>query len=303
MARQRVIILGATGMLGSMMLDVFVKNHGFDIIATYRNQKIGKLLNKQYPKVDFCRFDAEEANLKSILDVIKDAGWVVNAIGIIKPYIHEDNPTEVQKARYLNTYFPHLLAEAANKTGSRVIQIATDCVFSGQKGQYVETDSHDALDVYGKTKSLGEVFKNSIYHLRCSIIGPQLKGHNSLLDWLLYQPRDAQANGYENHKWNGITTLHFARICYGIIKKGASLPHIQHIIPANSISKANLLESIAKEFKRDDVIIKRMEASIPINRTLSTDNEKLNRKLWLLAGYESPPSIQTMIRELSQYKL
>lgn len=302
MAKPKVVILGATGMLGSMVLDLFAKSGEFNIIATYRNHKIGRLLKDQYPKVDFRKLDAEKISLKSLVDTIKGVQWLVNALGITKPYIHDDNAGEIEQAVCVNAHFSHLLTQAAKKTGTKIIQIATDCVYSGQKGRYIETDSHDALDVYGKTKSLGEVFGENIYHLRCSIIGRELKGHNSLLDWFLHQPQKAQVNGFKNHRWNGLTALHFARICHGIIKKGIKLPHIQHIIPTNSMSKANLLKRIAKEFKREDIVIKNMKAHTVINRTLSTANEKLNQELWQLAGYSSPPSIQKMVKELSKYK-
>lgn len=302
MIKQGVVILGCTGMLGSMMLDFFVRSHEFDIIAICRNHKDGKLLKNKYPKVDFRKLDVEKASLKGMMDVTRDADWLINAIGITKPYIHDDNPEEVQKAILVNSFFPHLLASVAKNTDSKVIQIATDCVYSGQKGQYVETDHHDALDVYGKTKSLGEVFGDRIYHLRCSIIGPQLKEHNSLMDWLLCQPKGAEVSGFTNHKWNGITTLHFAKICLGIIKKGADLPYIQHIVPADSINKSGLLKTIAREFRCNDIVINEIEAPTAVDRTLLTENAKLNKKLWQFAGYDTLPSIQRMVRELSEYQ-
>lgn len=303
MARQKVVILGSTGMLGWMMLDFFAGSQEFEIIATYRDLKIGKLLQNRYPRVDFRLFDAEKANLKNILAVTKSANWLVNAIGIIKPFIHEDNPAEIQLAIRVNALFPYLLASAASQAGFKVIQIATDCVYSGRKGQYVESDPHDGFDIYGQTKSLGEVFGEGIYHLRSSIIGPELTGHLSLMDWFLGQPKGAEVDGFTNHQWNGLTTLQFARICHGMIKKGRDIPHVQHIIPGNLLSKADLLKSLAQEFKRQDITLQGTLAPIAIDRTLSTKNPKLNQQLWQSAGYDSPPSIQTMVRELAQYEL
>lgn len=287
-------------MLGSMILDFFVKSRKFDVIATYRNRKEVKFLKNKYPKVDFRRCDAEKTNLKNISDAIKGAKWVVNAVGITKPHIHENCAEEIKTAISVNTIFPHLLAEAAASTKSKVIQIATDCVFSGQRGCYTESDAHDALDVYGKTKSLGEVYEDNIYHIRCSIVGPELKGHDSLLDWFLGQPKGTKVNGYINHKWNGITALHFARICMGIINKGAHLPHIQHIIPADVMNKACLLKIIAKEYNRKDIEVCDIKAPTAVDRTLSTTNEKLNREIWRWGGYSSPPTIAKMIRELAK---
>ncbi len=299
MAKQKVVILGCTGMLGSMTLDSFARSNEFGVIATYHNQKDAKLLKDKYPGVDFRKFDAEKASLKNVGELISGAKWLINTIGVIKPYIHDDSARETHRAIHVNASFPYLLARAAEATNTNVIQIATDCVYSGEKGQYVESDSHDALDVYGKTKSLGEVFHGKIYHLRCSIIGPELKGHKSLLDWFLGQPKDAEVNGFTNHQWNGVTTLHFARICQGIIRNNITISHIQHIVPQSIISKAELLKSFAKEFDREDVVVNDVEAPTAINRTLSTNNEKLNKEIWRAAGYDTPPTIRAMIRELA----
>ncbi|HJY98678.1 MAG TPA: SDR family oxidoreductase [Patescibacteria group bacterium] len=300
MIKKKVVILGATGMLGSMLLDKFVKDGEFEVVATYRDQKSLKLVKNKYPQVKFRKLDAQKADLKRILTAIKGTKWIVNAIGITKPNIHDNDAREVQRATVVNVLFPHLLTDAAKKINAQVIQIATDCVFSGQESRYVETDWHDCLDVYGKTKSLGEVFGENIYHLRCSIIGPELKSHSSLLDWFLGQPKGARINGFTNHKWNGITSLHFAMICMAIIKGETKLPHVQHILPASEVSKAQLLRIVAKEFRRNDVIIKDTKAPVAINRTLSTNNKRLNQRIWRLAGYKNPPSIQRMVRELAQ---
>lgn len=288
-------------MLGSITLDSFVKSNEHNIVATYRNQKEIKLLKKKYPGVDFRKLEVEKASLKGIKDTLAGAQWVINAIGVIKPYIRDDNAEETHQAIHVNARFPHLLAQTTERTNTKVIQIATDCVYSGKKGQYLETDAHDALDVYGKTKSLGEVFKNHIYHLRCSIIGPELRSHKSLLGWFLSQPAGAEVNGFTNHRWNGITSLHFARLCQGIIKNGIAISHIQHVVPRNSVSKAELLKSFAKEFNRQDIIVKDIEAPTIIDRTLSTYNTKLNQKIWRAAGYDTIPTIQKMIKELAQY--
>ena len=135
---------------------IFCKSDEFEIIATCRNLNEATDFTKQYSGVDFRELDAKGADVSAIAEAIKGAEWVVNAIGIIKPYIHDDNPEEVETAIRVNALFPHFLGQAAEQTGAKVIQIATDCVYSGEKGGYVETDAHDALDVYGKSKSLGE---------------------------------------------------------------------------------------------------------------------------------------------------
>lgn len=301
MSKPTVAILGSTGMLGSITLDSFAASGDFKIIATHRDDKDAAGFKAGYPGVKFRLLDAEKADVNAIAKAIAGADWVVNAIGIIKPYIHDDNAQEVERAIRVNGLFPHLLAKAAEKTGARIIQIATDCVYSGEKGRYVEADAHDALDVYGKTKSLGEAYFGNIYHVRCSIIGPELKAHLSLMDWFLDQPQKAELNGFSNHQWNGVTTLHYARLCQGIIKNGIGLEHLQHIVPGNMITKANLLKSFAKEFGRADIKINVVEAPKVIDRTLATNNEELNRTIWKAAGYAKPPTIEQMVAEVADY--
>lgn len=206
---------------------------------------------------------------------------VINCIGLIKPYCGD-----VERAIRVNALFPYTLPAGS-------LQIATDCVYSGKKGLYVETAPHDATDVYGKTKSLGEA--SHIKNLRCSIIGPEVKKHVSLLDWFLAQDK---ADGYTNHLWNGITTYHFAKICKGILKEKIELPPLQHIVPANMVTKAELLRIIAEAYGKD-IPVTEVEAPEDIDRTLSTSNPELNRKLWKAAGYDQPPTIKQMIVELA----
>jgi dTDP-4-dehydrorhamnose reductase len=297
----KVVVLGASGMLGSMVLDYLARDPSLQLTATVRSRDLMKRLQSRLTGVEWRLLDAQQCNVRKISDALGDARWVINAIGIIKPYIHDDKAAEVERAVTVNCLFPHLLARAAEQSGCRVLQIATDCVYSGHKGHYTEKDNHDALDVYGKTKSIGETFSANMHHLRCSIIGPEPKGHLSLMDWFLQQPRNSHVNGYMNHQWNGVTTLHFAKVCQGIIKHMSDLPHIQHIIPTGTVSKAELLQSFGHEYKRGDIAITPVEAKEVINRTLATINSSLNRQLWKAAGYAKPPSVLEMVAELSKF--
>jgi len=253
-----MIILGSTGMLGSMMARVLPEAHVFN-----------------RPE-----FDAETNK-----GIYYRHERIINCIGVIKPYC--DN---VRRAIAVNALFPHRLPAGT-------IQIATDCVYSGTHGSYNETAPHDASDVYGKTKSLGEA--EHLINLRCSIIGPEAKNHISLLDWFLAQ--EGEVNGFTNHVWNGLTTLHFAKIVKGILEAGIDLPHLQHIVPADTVNKHQLLQIIAQEFNKD-IKVKPVTPPEAINRTLTTHNPELNKKLWQLAGYDKPPTIKQMIKELAAYE-
>ena len=104
-----------------------------------------------------------------------------------------------------------------------------------------------------------------------------------------------------NHQWNGVTTLHFARICAGIIENEIQLPHLQHIIPEGAISKAEMLHEFAAVYRRADVKINDVEAPKVIDRTLATSDPELNRRLWRVAGYQNAPTVPEMIAEVASY--
>ena len=149
-------------MLGSACMEVVSHDSRIDLIGTARTAS-DQLL----------KFDARVDSIATLLEVNKP-NWIINCIGVIKPHIDEKVPSSIENAIKVNSEFPILLASAAKKIGAKVIQIATDCVYSGFQGSYIESDLHDATDVYGKTKSLGEVPASNVMHLRASIIGPEV---------------------------------------------------------------------------------------------------------------------------------
>jgi len=301
MTKKEVLVLGGTGMLGSMVCEVLSREDDLSVRASVRRAERAEEVSSRLPNVDCCVLDALRADESGLRETLGDAHWVVNAIGLTKPHIHDDNAGEVERAIRVNSLFPHLLARAAQGSGAHVIQIATDCVFSGSTGRYTEDAKHDALDAYGKTKSLGEVASDHMHHLRTSIIGPEPKEHKFLLHWLLDQPRGAQLNGFVNHRWNGVTTLQFARLCLGIIRSDLPLPHLHHAVPSGSVSKHELLQCFARAYGRTDLRITPVEAPHVVDRTLATANDELNRRLWEAAGYEQAPSVPEMVEELARF--
>jgi len=300
MNKTSVLILGGSGMLGSMLVDVFSRNPAFQVTATVRNEDMRRKCMARIPGVEWRIMDVA-ADPAAVFSCFPAQQWVVNAIGIIKPYARDDRPAEVFNAIRGNAVFPHIMAQSFLPSGTRIIQIATDCVYSGCKGSYLETDKHDALDVYGKTKSLGEVGLPGFSNLRCSIIGPEPRAKVSLLEWFLGQKQGAELSGFVNHRWNGVTTLHFARICAGAISSADQLPVLRHLVPADVVNKSELVNCFAAVFKRPDLKIKPVAAKDAVDRTLATTDPETNARIWRNAGYEKPPTIRQMIEELSVF--
>ena len=298
--RTTVLVLGGSGMLGSMVVDTLARNPDLAVTATARTAALAESCAGRVD-VAWRVFDGDAPDLDAALALVDGQRWVINAIGITKPLIRDDNAFEIERAIRINGHLPHALARRAGAAGARVLQIATDCVFSGARGRYTETDPHDALDVYGKTKSLGEVWAPHVHHLRCSIIGPEPRDHKFLLDWFLGQPRGAELNGFVNHDWNGVTTLHFAKLCEAVVMQDLALPHLHHVVPTGSVTKADMLELFAAAFGRQDVAVRRVTAGTTLDRTLATSQADLNRRLWDGAGYHEPPTVPRMLDELSRH--
>ena len=288
----RVLILGSDGMLGHVVTKFLIKQD-LDLWFTGRsvNFDAGN-------KAKFIKFDAK-SSIESTFKNLGNFDYVINCIGIIKPNIDETESSSVLNAIEVNSRFPHLLSNFFNN--SKILQIATDCVYSGLVGYYSEDSVHDPQDIYGKTKSLGEVDSSNFMNIRTSIIGREIRHHKSLWDWVIRQENDASVNGFTNHLWNGVTTLAFAKLVNGIMLDNLFHATTQHVIPQNLITKDNLLKSILENEGKLDVKVNPIESSTQINRTLSTQNQNANEKIWLSAGYQDVPTIEYLIKEFSRW--
>lgn len=289
---KKIVIFGSSGMLGSETASHFSSLKGFRVRATERS------LGQRLGGIEYIRFDAGRHEPQELEGILHDADYAINCIGIIKPYIHDNNPEEAMRAVEINSLFPYKLAKAAEKYNVRIIQIATDCIYNGKKGNYDEAAPADATDVYGISKRLGEVKSPFFMNLRCSIIGKEKKSRLSLLEWFLGQPQNSQVNGFINHMWNGITTKAFAKICEGIITENFFSMGTFHVIPADTMTKAEMLKCFAKIFGRNDIKINYVNAPEAVNRTIATNNPDFNRKLWQAAGYKKIPTITELTEEV-----
>ena len=286
----KTLVLGSTGMLGHQVMEQ-LKLRGIDATGTSRR-------NDLEADQEVLHFDVETDSISELFDSIPDLLYVVNAIGIIKPYIKDDVSDQVVRAAKINTLFPHELARIAEQKGIKIIQIATDCVYSGSTGNYAENSAHDATDVYGKSKSMGEVHSPNVMHIRCSIIGREQGRSTSLVEWVLGQDKNATIGGYMNHSWNGVTTNAFGKICAGIISSEIFAPGTHHVIPSNIVNKYTLVSEIAQSGGRDDILVEQTNAKDVIDRTISTNDIEFNSDLWLKAGYVSVPTVEQMVKEM-----
>ncbi len=226
----RVLILGAGGMLGHKVWEVF--RDRFDCRAAMRTRLPLPLFDDERV-ID--GFDATnfEAVARLIAAVKPDA--VVNCVGVVKQLAAAHDPIA---SITLNSLFPHIVARACAEAGARMIHISTDCVFAGTRGHYREDDVPDASDLYGRTKLLGEV-TDGVLTIRTSLIGRELRATSGLVEWFLSN-RGGSGRGFTNAIFSGVTTALLARILAAVIEQHPGLHGLYHVAGA-PISKYDLL--------------------------------------------------------------
>lgn len=246
----KILILGSTGMLGNAVFKYFnIRN--YNIYTTYREEKLKYNNNSFY-------FNALDTNFSQI----RHFDYIINCIGVIKPFVSEKTAQDVILT---NSLFPRKLANFCEENNIRLIHITTDCVFSGKDGLYDENSEHDCIDLYGKSKSVGE--PSNCMVLRTSIIGNEIHKDASLISWAK-SCANKEINGYTNHIWNGITTNQYAKICEKIIQKDLYSHDLYHVF-SDDITKYELLNLI-NNFYNLNMKINKFIDKISIDRTLRT---------------------------------
>lgn len=246
MPKQKVLILGATGMLGHKLLHYFSRHGDFAVHATARSKDglerwfAQELLIRIHVPADADNFDTVARVLEAVRPDV-----VINCIGVIKQLAGARDPLACIA---INALFPHRLAKECGRVGARLIHISTDCVFSGMKGMYVESDFPDCDDLYGRTKLLGEVDYPHAVTLRTSIIGHELHGSVSLIDWFLAQT--GTVRGFTGAIYSGFPTVEMARIIADVVIPRPELRGLYHV-SSEPISKYDLLCLVREQYGKE----------------------------------------------------
>jgi dTDP-4-dehydrorhamnose reductase len=287
----RVAVLGSKGMLGHALVRVFIE-YGFEVVEVNRN---GLPVISGSSAI---RFNPQTQSVDELANLLSKCDYIVNAIGIIRQVFNKHDTNSVLS---INRDFPRDLSLLSANSGLRVIQIATDCVFSGKEGNYLESSPHNPVDLYGSSKSQGEKLSPEIMHVRTSIIGRELSSKNSLMEWFISQPSNSTVNGFVNHRWNGVTTLHFGRVVAGILLNNKFSKGTSHLIPLDIRTKYEMVNFFRRCFARLDLVIDAYVAPEAIDRSLNTINPKENSMAWSNAGYQTIPTIEEMVLEYARW--
>ena len=270
----KFLVLGCNGMAGHT-ISLYLKEQGHDVFGFDRREsKYIKNATGDARDIDFVR------NL--IVDGKYDT--VINCIGILNQYAEENKSL----AAFLNSYFPHFLAEVTDGTDTQVIHMSTDCVFSGKRGEYTEDDFRDGETFYDRSKALGELEDDKNITLRNSIVGPDINPNGiGLMNWFMKQ--SSPINGFTKAMWTGQTTLQLAKTMEVAAKERAS--GLYNTVPDHSISKYDLLRLFNKYLRNDLIQINPVEG---INADKSLKRTRFEFS-YLIPDYE------VMVAELADW--
>jgi len=258
-----VLVLGATGMLGNAMVRVLAEDSGLSVVAAARSADAVRRFAPDIGARFVGGLDAESPDRLAALIAEVQPQVVVNCIGLIKQLA---SGQEVLAAVPINSLLPHRLATLCALADARLIHISTDCVFTGEKGDYRESDRPDATDVYGLSKYLGEVRGQNAITLRTSIIGRELGSRNGLVEWFLGE--SGSVKGFAKAIFSGFPTVELARIVRDLVLPRPDLHGLYHV-SAEPITKLDLLRLVAKAYGKEIEIVP--DETLVIDRSLNSD--------------------------------
>lgn len=291
---KKILLLGATGMLGSAVYGVL--QHNYRLVLGVRNPEKLALLDRIYcgiQKHTVVPFDAGAMYrdylakkgspgeyFAEFLKRVGEIDYAINSIGVTIPHSLVDPAMTF----FVNGALPNILAHTF---GEKLIHITTDCVYNGRAGYpYNETSPKSPIDIYGLSKSVGE--PSDCLTIRTSIIGRELDGFTGLLEWFLHQ-EGATVSGFVEHYWNGITTQQFGELCHRIMDSPEKFPRrgVYHVF-STAVSKYEMLLALQRKYKLRCRIEPKHNGHL--NRTLAT-NKELNSMLQI-------PTFEDMVQAL-----
>ncbi|EMI4229163.1 SDR family oxidoreductase [Vibrio vulnificus] len=258
----KVLILGATGMLGYSLFANLSEQESITVFGTVRSLKGKENFFESYKDQIISNIDVYDLySLESAISQVKP-DVVINCIGLIKQHSISKQHIDAVK---INALLPHELANLCDHFNARLVHFSTDCVFTGEKGLYTEDDLPDARDLYGKSKCLGEVSYGNHLTLRTSIIGHELNSSVSLVDWFLSQ--QGSTKGFSKAVFSGLPTCYIAKLLAETILPNSELNGLYHL-SVDPIDKYTLLNLVAKVYEKQIEINE--SAELVIDRSLDS---------------------------------
>lgn len=273
---QKVLIFGTHGMLGHIAADYLGKTGEYQVTSCVRKASAANEVSVDVTDFRKVREVLEEQRPDIVLNCV---GMLIKACA--------DQPA---LAIMVNSYFPQFLAQTGRELGYKLIHVSTDCVFSGKKGEYCDTDFRDGDTVYARTKALGEVINDRDLTIRTSIIGPELKENGTgLFHWFMHQ--HGEVKGYRRAFWSGVTTLELSKFIHAAIQQ--NLTGLYQLSMPEKISKYDLLKLFQEIWKKNDVSISPFDGYFCDKSMIGSSKPGL--------VYELPADYRQMLMELKEY--
>lgn len=284
---QRILVLGASGMMGNTILRVFSGSVGFEAWGTVRTPHAASrlppgLVHRIIESVSCEDFDTVIRAIDAV-----DPDIVINCIGIVKQLAIANDPLITLP---VNSLLPHRLARLLEPRGIRLIHLSSDCVFDGKGSMYVESDYASADDLYGRSKFLGEIDYPNAITLRTSTIGHELGSHHGLLEWFLSQR--VSVRGFRKAIYSGVSTPEFARLIRDFVVPRPDMRGLFHV-SGDTINKYDLLALIREIYGKPIEVVP--EDSVAIDRSL--DSSRFRG----MTGYR-PPSWRDQILDMHAFR-
>jgi len=272
--KMKLLVLGCNGMAGHM-ISLYLHEQGHKVLGFDRSESA-------YVK----SIVGDARNTKLVTEIITRGNFdsVINCIGILNQFAERNK----ERSTFLNSYFPHFLADVTAGSDTQIIQMSTDCVFSGTRGGYTEDSFRDGETFYDRSKALGELEDEKNITFRSSIVGPDINADGiGLFNWFMKQ--SGEINGFLKAIWTGQTTLQLAKAIEAAAKEKAH--GLYNLVPDHPISKYDLLILFNRYFKKDCIKINPTEGVV-VDKSLKRTRFEFN---YLIPDYEE------MIAELAEW--
>ena len=287
LSTKTVLVMGASGMLGNAFMRFFTESPSYLVWGSARSGEFLKHMPTELHSriVTGVNVDSPDS-LHQLFDQTRP-DFVINCIGLVKQHLGATDPLSIIP---INSILPHRLARLCKLSGARLIHISTDCVFSGSKGNYLEEDYPDSNDLYGRSKLMGEVDYQNAVTLRTSVIGHELIGAKSLINWFLSQKKEVE--GYVNARFSGMPTVELAKVVRDFVIPRPELHGLYHV-STEPICKHDLLQFVAQVY----------DSKITIKKTLLPviDRSLDSRRFREATGY-MPPDWLSLVRSMYQFR-
>ncbi|MCU7570990.1 sugar nucleotide-binding protein [Riemerella anatipestifer] len=275
---KKVLVFGSMGMAG-FVISKYLSDQGHEVLGFARRES---------PHIKYVVGDIFDQHLVKDLIESERFDYIINCVGVL------NNSAEADKmnAVYINSFFPHFISKLTQNIETRIIHMSTDCVFSGNRGEYKEDDFTDGPTFYDRSKALGELIDNKNITLRNSIVGPDINSKGiGLLNWFMNLPSQTKIKGFTGAIWTGLTTLELSKIIDFILKSENHYFGLTNMVNNKTINKFELLTLFNSVFRENDIQIEPY-GEYEVNKSLIRTNFDIDYKV---------PSYKEMIIELKKW--